>query len=80
MRELYRGQGAEATWQALIAQIRTEYRHVPTSQFRPGRRKVLTTFLERPQIYFTDWFRERYEAPARKNLERALVRLAAKFF
>lgn len=61
-------------------QVRTEYRYVPTSLFRPGRRKVLTAFLERPNIYFTDWFRERYEAPARRNLERALARLAAKFF
>jgi uncharacterized Zn finger protein len=28
VRELYRGQGAEATWQALIAEIRTEYRRL----------------------------------------------------
>jgi predicted metal-dependent HD superfamily phosphohydrolase len=61
-------------------QIREEYRHVPTAQFRPGRRKVLTSFLERPRIYCTDWFRERYEATARRNLERALTRLSAKFF
>jgi predicted metal-dependent HD superfamily phosphohydrolase len=61
-------------------QIREEYAYVPTAQFRPGRRKVLTAFLERPRIYYTDWFRERYEAAARRNLERSLARLAAKFF
>ena len=61
-------------------QVRAEYRHVPTALYRPGRRKVLNGFLERPRIYHTEWFRERYEAQARRNLERSLARLAAKFF
>lgn len=61
-------------------QVRTEYRHVPTQQFRPARRKILTEFLERPQIYGTEWFRERREAQARANLQRSLTRLAGKFW
>lgn len=61
-------------------QIRREYKHVPTVLYRPGRRRILTGFLERPQIYYTDWFRERREAQARRNLERALTRLAGRFF
>lgn len=61
-------------------QVRTEYKHVPTAQFRPGRRKILTAFLERQHIYNTEWFRERYEQQARRNLERSLTRLAGKFF
>ncbi|MGQ0530894.1 MAG: HD domain-containing protein [Panacagrimonas sp.] len=61
-------------------QVRVEYQHVPTHLFRPGRRKVLQDFLDRPQIYCTDWFRERREAAARANLQRSLTRLAGKFW
>lgn len=61
-------------------QVRDEYRHVPTALFRPERRKVLTGFLERPRIYCTEWFRERREAQARRNIERSLIRLAGKFW
>lgn len=61
-------------------QVRQEYRHVPTQQFRPARKKILTEFLERDRIYFTEWFRERREAQARANLQRSLTRLAGKFW
>lgn len=61
-------------------QIRTEYKHVPTLLYRPARRKLLTAFLGRPQLYGTAWFRERREAQARRNLERSLTRLAGKFW
>lgn len=61
-------------------QVRAEYKHVPTLAFRPGRRKILTAFLDRPKIYMTGWFSERYEAQARRNLQRSLVRLAARFW
>lgn len=61
-------------------QVREEYRHVPAQQFRPARRKILNEFLEREQIYFTEWFRTRREAQARTNLQRSLTRLAGKFW
>ena len=61
-------------------QVRTEYRHVPTQLFRVGRRRVLSEFLEREFIYHTEWFRMRREATARVNLQRALTRLAGKFW
>lgn len=61
-------------------QVRQEYQHVPKQQFRAGRRKILSGFLEREQIYFTEWFRTRREAPARANLQRSLTRLAGKFW
>lgn len=61
-------------------QVREEYRHVPTQQFRPARRKILSEFLEREQIYSTEWFRTRREAQARTNLQRSLTRLAGKFW
>jgi predicted metal-dependent HD superfamily phosphohydrolase len=73
------GAGA-ARYDEYEQQVRTEYKHVPTQLFRPGRRKLLTEFLARPHIYGTEWFRERREAQARRNLERSLVRLAGKFW
>ncbi|MGH8518395.1 MAG: HD domain-containing protein [Panacagrimonas sp.] len=61
-------------------QVRQEYAHVPTQQFRPARRKILNEFLAREQIYFTEWFRTRRETQARTNLQRSLTRLAGKFW
>jgi predicted metal-dependent HD superfamily phosphohydrolase len=51
--------------------IRAEYRWVPKPLFRRKRREILRTFLARPTIYCTARFRDRYEAQARENLERA---------
>lgn len=61
-------------------QVRQEYRHVPTKQFKQGRRRVLTGFLERDRLYGTEWFRTRREQQARDNLQRSLTRLAGKFW
>jgi predicted metal-dependent HD superfamily phosphohydrolase len=61
-------------------QVRQEYAHVPTQQFRPARRKILNEFLAREHIYFTEWFRTRREVQARTNLQRSLTRLAGKFW
>jgi predicted metal-dependent HD superfamily phosphohydrolase len=53
-------------------QIRAEYDYVPLALFRQERKKILQGFLNRPRIYRTKTFFERYEATARKNLERAI--------
>lgn len=53
-------------------QIRQEYSWVPGFLFRRKRREILEGFLARPHIYATGHFRERWEAPARANLERSL--------
>ena len=55
--------------------VRREYRWVPRAAYVAGRGKVLRGFLERPRLYATDWFHERYEATARANLQRALTAL-----
>jgi predicted metal-dependent HD superfamily phosphohydrolase len=57
------------------AQIRQEYRWVPGMVFRRRRAELLRAFLEREAIYNSPWFRERLEASARSNLERALRQL-----
>jgi predicted metal-dependent HD superfamily phosphohydrolase len=56
--------------------VRREYTHVSDEDFRAGRADVLRRFLDRPTIYFTRWFRDRFEPPARDNLARSLAALA----
>jgi predicted metal-dependent HD superfamily phosphohydrolase len=58
-------------------QIRAEYSWVPAIAYRLGRAKVLTTFLERESIYLHAPLRDRFEAPARKNLARASLELGS---
>ena len=57
------------------ADIRREYAFVPDDQFRRRRREILESFMARPAIYATPWFRERYEARARENLGRSIAAL-----
>lgn len=56
--------------------IRCEYAWVSEADYRAGRRRVLTGFLARPQIYGTSYFHERLEKQARDNLVAALARLS----
>jgi predicted metal-dependent HD superfamily phosphohydrolase len=48
--------------------IRREYAMFPDDIYRPGRKKVLSAFLARPQIYCTPALRALWETPARDNL------------
>ena len=52
--------------------IRQEYDWVPEAVYRSTRSEILSGFLRRRSIYQTEQFRERYERPARANLEHAL--------
>jgi predicted metal-dependent HD superfamily phosphohydrolase len=58
-------------------QVRQEYAWVPDVLFRGKRREILEAFLARPHIFSTDYFRSKYEAHARINLERSITRSAA---
>lgn len=53
-------------------QVRAEYGWVPGLLYRMKRRSVLDSFLARPSIYSTSYFRERHEAQARVNLSRVV--------
>jgi predicted metal-dependent HD superfamily phosphohydrolase len=57
--------------------IRAEYEWVPEADYSKARAEILETFLKRERIYHTAFFRRRYEAAARANLQRALERLRA---
>ncbi len=56
------------------AAIRQEYSWVPDDLYRVGRSRVLQGFLNRPSIYQTEFFGNRYEVQARINLQRAIER------
>jgi predicted metal-dependent HD superfamily phosphohydrolase len=58
-------------------QVRAEYSWVPEELFREKRSDILREFLQRPHIYSTPVFRERYETRARANLERSIELLRA---
>jgi predicted metal-dependent HD superfamily phosphohydrolase len=55
--------------------IRQEYAWVPEPVYRGARAEILAGFLRRRSIFQTDFFRDRYEAPARANLTRILKEL-----
>ena len=65
-----------AAYDQFELQVREEYKRVPRFLYRRKRAEILRSFLKRKFIYATAQFRERYEAPARANLERAITRLA----
>lgn len=56
-------------YQNYMKAIRKEYKIYPNILYRKGRKDVLTHFLARERIYFSDFFYEKYEAQARHNLQ-----------
>ena len=56
-------------------QIRIEYNWVPEKDFISGRLAIIKSFLERPTIYSTKFFIDKYEIQARENLTRTLSNL-----
>lgn len=59
------------------AQIRSEYAWVEEDAYRTARAAALRSFLTRDVLYRCASIRERFDAPARANLRRAIARLAA---
>jgi len=57
--------------------IRKEYSWMPEAKFRAERSRVLRSFFERPKVYLTQRFQEKFEAAAQGNLERSLLCLKA---
>jgi len=55
--------------------IRKEYSSVSDKDYTAGRAGTLGSFANRPRIYFTDYFRSKYEARARQNLENEIEEL-----
>lgn len=59
-------------FEAYSQQIRREYAIYPDVLYRPGRRKALEHFLQRPFIFHTPVFREKLEQRARENIRREI--------
>ena len=57
--------------------IRYEYAHVPMKDYCAGRIAILTKLSAHPQLYLTDYYHERLEVQARKNIEREINLLHA---
>lgn len=56
-------------------QVRKEYEWVPKDAFVFGRSAILKSFLDRKNIYATQFFCDKYETQARKNINNSLNHL-----
>jgi predicted metal-dependent HD superfamily phosphohydrolase len=65
-----------AVYDTFERNVRKEYWWVAKRRFASARAAILKSFLARPTIYSWPSFRDRYEAQARWNLERAITALA----
>lgn len=65
------GTNIEADYDWYRQGVRKEYRIYPNVLYKPGRKKVLESFLSREKIYLTEDFKER-EENARKNLKKEI--------
>ena len=57
--------------------VRQEYAHVLDGDYRVGRMAVLKELLAHPTLYLTDYYYERLEKQARKNIEHEITLLHA---
>jgi predicted metal-dependent HD superfamily phosphohydrolase len=68
--------GAEpAAYSAYVSGVRQEYAHVADAEWRTGRGRVLSEFLDGDTIFLTPAARDRWEAQARANLAAELASL-----
>jgi predicted metal-dependent HD superfamily phosphohydrolase len=56
-------------YQAYFKNIRSEYAIYPDDMYTEGRKKVLQFFLKMERIYKTDYFYNKFEITAKKNLQ-----------
>jgi predicted metal-dependent HD superfamily phosphohydrolase len=63
----------EARFEAYDRAIAEEYRAVPRWLYRRKRREFFRMLLDSDRIYLSDFFYDRFEAPARANLRRSLA-------
>jgi len=70
--------GIGAPWSEFVRngeRLRAESCALSDAQYTAGQRRFLRKLHERPQLYLTDYFRDRYENKARENIARALAEL-----
>lgn len=52
--------------------IRQEYLHIPYTTYSILRKEFVNKMLSRDSIYYTDYFKNKYESKARENLNKLL--------
>lgn len=57
-----------SVYQNYVDSVRKEYQQIPTFLFNAGRKSFVKNCLDSPRIFITDWFFDRFETQARKNL------------
>ncbi len=62
-------------YQSFETSVKKEYKWVPNFIYRKKRRAILLSFLERDTIYSNNYFQEKYEKKARRNLKAAVASL-----
>ena len=68
--------GATASrYQAYAQAIRQEYQHLSDRNYQQGRKQVLSQFISKSQIYYTDYFFQKFELSARENIRLELNNL-----
>lgn len=63
------------SYQTYCSNIRKEYKIYPTFMYNKGRKQVLKHFLNRDSLYFTEYFKEKFETKARENIKTELKML-----
>jgi predicted metal-dependent HD superfamily phosphohydrolase len=65
----------EAIYDVYAQQIKDEYFLYPSFIYNRGRKKAMTSFLQKEHIYKTEKFKKALEAPARANIQREIDNL-----
>ncbi len=63
------------TYQTYCNDIRKEYKMVPGILYKRNRAKIMKSFLNRTALYYTAYYREKYEAKARTNIANEISNL-----
>ena len=67
-------------WEEFLSdsrEVRAELAHLPDAEFYPRQKKFLESLAARPRFCFTEFFRERHEERARRNIARLIAVLGA---
>ncbi|MBS9780521.1 MAG: N-methyl-D-aspartate receptor NMDAR2C subunit [Moraxellaceae bacterium] len=64
---------SEKVYQQFEQNVRKEYKLIPSFIYRKKRKQVLQSFLAKQRIYHHDYFYQKFEKTARKNLTLAIA-------
>ena len=65
----------DSVYEEFEKNVRKEYKWVPAIIYNKKRREILHSFLNRNTIYFSEYFNNRFEDQARKNITKAIDQL-----